>query len=195
MTSFWHGGFTQLDGFARERSRNIKWETLWFACRATFECFCFTCRGEVRQCVAITNHTESDGKTHTCALDILWSQHADSSESSENRKMFAYFQLILLQTINRVWSIADYTASFSSIQGEWGAGMCEYWGSGFGCFPSSAERRQAKGGWRFPVVFAREAVFPWQLLRCGGPRGAIRTTLETPNYVYDIVIRCKCRGK
>lgn len=50
MTSFWRVKFTQLDGFARDRSRNIRCETLRFACRATFECCCFTCsRGEARQ--------------------------------------------------------------------------------------------------------------------------------------------------
>lgn len=52
MTSFWRVKFTQLDGFARDRSRNIRCETLRFACRATFECCCFTCsRGEARQWV------------------------------------------------------------------------------------------------------------------------------------------------
>lgn len=57
MTSFWHVKFTQLDGFVRDRSRNIRCETLQFACRATFECCCFTCsRGEVKQC-ALTQTT------------------------------------------------------------------------------------------------------------------------------------------
>lgn len=52
MTSFWRVKFTQLDGFARDRSGNIRCETLRFACRATFECCCFTCsRGEARQWV------------------------------------------------------------------------------------------------------------------------------------------------
>lgn len=57
MTSFWHVKFTQPDGFARDRSRNIKCEPLRSACRATFECCSFTCiRGEVKQC-ALTQST------------------------------------------------------------------------------------------------------------------------------------------
>lgn len=63
----------------------------------------------------------------TCTLDILWSQHADSSESSEKEKMCTYFWLILLLTINTVSSFADYTASSFTIQGKCGAGSVDVW--------------------------------------------------------------------
>lgn len=126
-----HSGMVDLHSWMglQESSRNIKWETLWFACRATFECCCFTCRGEVRQCKSIINHTEWwENVANTCTSDILWSQHADSGESGEKeRRMCTYFWIILPQTINRVSGVADYTTSSSSIQGECGAGSVGVW--------------------------------------------------------------------
>lgn len=110
MTSFRHGGFTQPSGFAIERSRNIKWETLWVACRATFECCCFTCRGEVRPSVSTINYTQT---YQMCTSDILWTEPACNSESSEkpNRTCLCVW---LMQTINSAPSVSNYTVSVST---------------------------------------------------------------------------------
>lgn len=65
---------------------------------------------------------------NTCSPDTLWSQHADSSESSEKEKRTCtYIWLIVLQAINAVSGIADHTRSSSSIQGECGTGSAAVW--------------------------------------------------------------------
>lgn len=143
MTSFRHGGFTQLDGFAIERSRNIKWETLWAACRATSECCCFTCRGEVRPRVSTIDYTQT---YQTGTSDFLWTGSACNSESSEkaNRTCPCVW---LMQTIN-------------SLQLHRGR---ESWNSQFGCSPPSAELRWSEGLLKNPsCVCTSGSLFPHQ---------------------------------
>lgn len=144
MTSFQHGGFTQLGGFAIERSRNIKWETLWVACRATSECYCFTCRGEVRPRVSTINYTWT---YQMCSSDILWTEPACNSESSEKDR--TCLCVWLMQTINSASSVSNYTAS-----GRTGT-------LPLGVSPLQQSSGGLKACWRIPVVLAHEA-FPHQ---------------------------------
>lgn len=175
MTSFRHGGFTQLGGFAIERSRNIKWETLWVACRATFECCCFTCRGEVRPCVSTINYTPT---YQMCTSDALWTEPACNSESSEKPNRTC-LRVWLMQTINNASSVSDYTVSVE----------LSLW-----VFPLFG---RAQAAWR-PAEESQlclQPVSPSEQLRCKGPGGSVGAALEPPNYVYDRVIRRKCQGK